>query len=135
LRAETVKGEHRETALRRLADYKATVDRIRARGVRVVPFGDYGFPGRPHGHNARDLRYFVDYLGFTPHQVLSAATRSGGEMMARDRYGAIAPGYVADVLLVRGDPASDVRALEDAANLLLIMQAGRVHKAALPIPA
>jgi imidazolonepropionase-like amidohydrolase len=129
LRAETANGATRETAERRLSAYRETVDRIRARGVRVVPFGDYGFPGRPHGHNARDLGYFVRYLGFRPAEVLAAATKWGGELMARDRYGLIAPGYVADLLLVDGDPTADVRVLEDPAKLLAIVQAGAFRKA------
>jgi imidazolonepropionase-like amidohydrolase len=125
LRAETANGATREAAEQRLIAYKATVDRIRSRGVRVVPFGDYGFPGRPHGHNARDLGYFVRYLGFRPSEALAAATKWGGEMMGRDRFGCIAPGYVADLLLVDGDPTADVRVLEDPTRLVGVMQAGR----------
>jgi imidazolonepropionase-like amidohydrolase len=125
-------GETRENAKRRLVAYKETIDRIRSRGVRVVPFGDYGFPGRPHGHNARDLGYFVRYLGFTPAEALAAATKWGGEMMGRDRFGLVEPGYVADLLLVDGDPTNDVGVLEDPTRLLTIMQAGAAHKSVVP---
>jgi imidazolonepropionase-like amidohydrolase len=132
LRAEMANGETRENAKRRLVAYKETIDRIRSRGVRVVPFGDYGFPGRPHGHNARDLGYFVRYLGFTPAEALAAATKWGGEMMGRDRFGLVEPGYVADLLLVDGDPTNDVGVLEDPTRLLTIMQAGAAHKSVAP---
>ena len=121
-------GPDRTRSQERLARYRETVDRIRGRGVRVLPFGDYGFPGRPHGHNARDLTYFVKYLGFRPAEVLSAATKSGGELMGRDKIGMVAPGYLADLLLVDGDPLDDVAILEDPAKLTMIMQGGNLHK-------
>jgi len=121
-------GPHRERARERLDRYRETVTRIRARGVRVLPFGDYGFPGRAHGHNARDLGYFVRYLGISPAETLGAATKLGGELMD-ERVGLVAPGYLADLLLVDGDPLADIAVLENPDNLLLIMQGGRLHKA------
>jgi imidazolonepropionase-like amidohydrolase len=133
LRLDTATGKARERVARRLVAYKETVSRIRARGVRVLPFGDYGFPGRPHGHNARDLSYFVQELGFSAGEVLSAATKGGGELMGRDRYGLVASGFVADLLLVDGDPTNDVRLLENAANLSVIMKAGTFHKSCVPV--
>jgi imidazolonepropionase-like amidohydrolase len=125
MRADQATGELQVQSIARLAAYKSTVDRIRARGVPIVPFGDYGFPGRPHGMNARDLDYFVRYLGFTPAEALTAATSIGGTLMGRDKIGRIASGYVADVLLLARDPLSDVRVLEDRATFALIMKDGR----------
>jgi hypothetical protein len=49
------------------------------RGIVVLPGGDYGFAWTPHGTYARNLKHFVDLLGFTPHKAVIAATRwSGG---------------------------------------------------------
>ena len=45
------------------------------RGVRVLPGGDYGFAFTPHCQNARDLEFFVKYLGFTPAEAIRCATR------------------------------------------------------------
>ncbi len=119
----------RERSFARLERYRETVARLRGRGLRVLPFGDYGFPGRPHGHNARDLDFFVRYLGFRPTEVLSAATQLGGEQMGGEPVGLIAPSFLADLLLVDGDPVDDVRILQDRANFRLIMQGGNVHHA------
>jgi imidazolonepropionase-like amidohydrolase len=124
MRADQAAGDLQVQSIARLAAYKNTVDRIRARGVPIVPFGDYGFPGRPHGMNARDLDYFVRYLGFTPAETLAAATSVGGTLMGRDKIGRIAPGYVADVLLIERDPLADLRVLEDRATFALIMKDG-----------
>jgi imidazolonepropionase-like amidohydrolase len=47
------------------------------RGIRVLPGGDYGFAWAPHGENAKDLEYFVKYLGMTPMEALISCTRWG----------------------------------------------------------
>ena len=106
-----------------------TVGRIRKRGIRVLPGGDYGFAWNPHGTYARDLLLFVDVLGFTPMETLVAATRMGGEIMGRPtELGQIKPGFLADLLLVDGDPLTDIKRLQDRDALLVIMKDGRLHK-------
>src|SRR5690606_15923581 len=52
--------------------------KLKARGVRILPGGDYGFPYNPVGRNARDLDLFVRLLGFSATEALVAATRHGG---------------------------------------------------------
>jgi imidazolonepropionase-like amidohydrolase len=107
-----------------------TMGRMRKRGIRVLPGGDYGFAWNPHGTYARDLLLFVDLLGFTPMETLVAATKLGGEIMGRGHeLGQIKPGFLADLLLVDGDPLTDVKRLQNLDALLLIMQDGRLHKA------
>ena len=48
--------------------------------------------------------------------------------------GQVKPGYLADLLLVEGDPTKDVRLLQDAANIKMIMLGGRMHKSPVPEP-
>lgn len=103
---------------------------LKRRGVRVLPGGDYGFMWNPHGNNARDLTYFVDLLGFTPMEAIVGATRMGGEIMAMGaELGQVKKGFLADLLLVDGNPLLDVRMLEDRDRLLAIMKDGAFHKA------
>jgi imidazolonepropionase-like amidohydrolase len=97
------------------------------RGIRVLPGGDYGFPYNPIGRNARDLELFVKLFGFTPIEALVAATRYGGALMDLP-IGEIKPGMLADLLLVEGDPTSDVTVLQNKNNLRAIMQDGRFFK-------
>lgn len=107
-----------------------TFGRMRKRGIRVLPGGDYGFAWNPHGTYARDLLLFVDVLGFTPMETLVAATRLGGEIMGMgEELGQVKPGYLADLLLVDGDPLADIKRLQDPDALLAIMKDGRLHKA------
>ena len=94
--------------------------KMRKRGIRVLPGGDYGFPYNPVGRNARDLQLFVDLLGFTRTEALVAATRYGGELMDMD-VGVIAPGKLADILLVTGDPTADVTILQDKRRIPVVM--------------
>jgi imidazolonepropionase-like amidohydrolase len=104
---------------------------MKKRGIRVLPGGDYGFPYNPIGRNARDLQLFVELLGYTPIEALVAATKLGGELMGHgDRLGQIKPGYLADLLVVDGDPTRDVRVLQDHAKLAMIMKDGTFHKRA-----
>lgn len=113
-----------------VANAKRLVPELRRRGVRVLPGGDYGFPFNPNGRNARDLQHFVDMFGCTPAEALVAATKLGGELMGMGHeLGLVKPGYLADLLLVDGDPTTDVAILQDKDQLAMIMQSGRLHKA------
>jgi imidazolonepropionase-like amidohydrolase len=107
----------------------AVYPEIRKRGIRALPGGDYGFPNNPIGRNARDLELFTGVLGYTPLEALTAATKYGGQLMGLgDQLGLLAPGYLADILVVRGNPADDVRILQDPGNLTYIFQSGRLYK-------
>ena len=97
-------------------------------GVRVLPGGDYGFAWNRIGTNARDLEHFVRLLGMTPLESIRAATQWGGQIMRRKDLGLIKPGFLADLLLVDGDPSADIRLLQDAARLIGIMKDGVFHK-------
>lgn len=120
-------GEMRQTE----ASIKRVAPELKARGVRLVPGGDYGFAFNPIGKNARDLRLFVEWFGFSPAEALRSATQYGGQLMNMgDELGLIKEGYLADLLLVEGDPLADIGVLEDQANLSVIIKDGRFHKLA-----
>ncbi len=106
---------------------------MRRRGIRVVIGGDYGFPNNPIGRQARDLELFVSELGYTPAEALRCATQYGGELMGLE-VGLLQPGYLADLLVVRGDPTEDVKILQDRANLRVIMKGGSFHERAVDLP-
>jgi imidazolonepropionase-like amidohydrolase len=102
--------------------------KLKKRGVRVLPGGDYGFPYNPVGRNARDLDLFVRLLGFSPVEALVAATKHGGELMAME-VGQIKAGMLADLLLIDGDPTADITILQDKAKMPVVMKDGRFHRA------
>lgn len=109
-----------------------TYQKMRKRGIRVMPGGDYGFIWNPIGTNARDFELFVDLFGYTPAETLSAATMLGGQIMNIPDLGLVKDGYLADLLLVDGDPVEDLRLLQEESNLLMIMKDGQYHKPPRP---
>jgi imidazolonepropionase-like amidohydrolase len=111
-----------ETGIRNMKELKR-------RGVRILPGGDYGFAWNPIGTNARDIEHFVNLLGFSPMEAILAATKLGGEiMMMETELGHVKPGFLADLILVDGNPLANVAILQDANKLLAIMKDGVFHK-------
>ncbi|WP_330309480.1 MULTISPECIES: amidohydrolase family protein [unclassified Streptomyces] len=109
---------------------RQVVPELVRRGIRVVPGGDYGFAWNPVGRNLRDLELFVEWFGFTPAEALRAATQYGGQIMdMEDELGLIREGFLADLVLVDGDPLTDIRILQDRDRLVAIMKDGVLHKA------
>jgi imidazolonepropionase-like amidohydrolase len=116
------------SAAERLELEATLVPKLKQHGVRILIGGDYGFPFNPHGTEARDLAHFVDLFGFTPAEALRAATMYGGELMNL-KVGLVREGYLADLILVDGDPTQDVSILQDKKRLKMIMKGGKLHKA------
>jgi imidazolonepropionase-like amidohydrolase len=103
---------------------------LRRRGVRILPGGDYGFAWTPHGTNAKDLEYFVKYVGMSPMEALLSATAWGGPMMRMGKVlGYIREGCLADILLIDGDPLADITVLQDKARIMAVMKDGEFHRA------
>ena len=117
----------KKSAAERMELESKLVPALKARGMRILIGGDYGFPFNPIGRNARDLEIFVDHFGYTPPEALKAATALGGELMGFE-VGRIKEGWLADLLLVDGDPTQDVRVLQDKSKLVMIMKGGILYK-------
>ena len=84
----------------------------------------------PHGTNAKDLEYFVKYIGMSPMDALLSATREGGKIMMRPHeLGQIRENFLADLLLVDGNPLDNLKLITDPArNFVVIMKDGTVYK-------
>lgn len=101
-------------------------------GGRVGMGGDYGFAWNPHGTYAKELSFFVQYVGFTPMETLVCATRTGAEILGRsDEIGTVEPGKLADLLVVDGDVLADISVLEDRSRFLAVMQGGVIKSGRL----
>ena len=106
-----------------------TMKKMHRRGIRVLPGGDYGFAWTPHGTNAKDFEYFVDMIGMSPMETLLRATKHGGEIMGRpNELGQLKPGYLADIILVDGDPIANIRILQDRKRILAVMKDGEFFR-------
>ena len=88
---------------------KRTVSAAIERGVKVACGTDA--PAIPHGRNAKELIALVD-RGMTPAQALRAATTVAADLIDVQDRGRLAPGLLADVIAVEGDPLADITATE-----------------------
>ena len=96
-------------------------------GGRLGMGGDYGFAWNPHGDYAKELTFFVHYVGFTPLETITCATKTGAEIMGRGHeFGTVEAGKLADLLVVDGDVLADIALLEDRSRFIAVMQGGVV---------
>jgi imidazolonepropionase-like amidohydrolase len=100
-------------------------------GVRLCVGDDYGVLQMPHGEYAKELAVYVEHAGIDPLEVIRWATRNGGALMGRDDLGRIAPGMLADLVVLDGDPSQDIRVLDDPARILAVIKGGRVEHGSL----
>jgi imidazolonepropionase-like amidohydrolase len=76
------------------------------------------------GENTRELGWFVE-AGMTPAQAIETATTHAAELLGMaHRLGRIAPGYLADIVAVEGDPLRDINVVID--RVRWVMKGGRV---------
>jgi len=75
-----------------------------------------------HGGNARELVWMVK-LGMSPAAALRAATSANAELLGVADRGALAPGLLADVVAVPGDPLKDIAAM---LHVSWVMKGGQV---------
>lgn len=84
-------------------------------GVRLLVGSDYIFAG---SDVHREMQQFVQ-AGLTPAETLRAAITSPAEYFdLQQSHGAVLPGYVADLVLLEGDPLADIRNTEHIAAVI-----------------
>ena len=101
---------------------RAMLGKAIAAGVKIACGTDA--PAIPHGENAKELWAMVD-RGMTPMQALRAATVMSAELIGVDDRGRLAPGLLADIIAVPGDPSEDITTTQD---VRFVMKGGRVYK-------
>jgi imidazolonepropionase-like amidohydrolase len=76
----------------------------------------------PHGENAKEFAIYVK-LGMSPLDALRSATVNGADLLGKDDRGTLAPGKLADIIAVAGNPLADITATE---RPRFVMLGGRV---------
>ena len=87
-------------------------------GIPIVMGTDAGNIGTLHGPSVFREMALMREAGLTPLQVLRSATTNGARAMGRDDLGAIAPGKLADLVLLDADPLADVANLSHAHRVI-----------------
>lgn len=114
---DPMKEKGRDEGMKQEYDTAVTALRkAREAGVPMPTGTDSGFAITPYGEwHARELEIYVDDLGFSPIEAIRSATSVSAKLVRpKDRVGVLAPGYAADLLVLRSDPTRDVSVLLDA---------------------
>ncbi|MFF0497236.1 amidohydrolase family protein [Nocardia aobensis] len=90
-------------------------------GVRIAVGTDA--PAIPHGRNADELVALVE-RGLKPIDVLRAGTVAAAELIDADDRGRLAPGLLADIIGVPGNPVDDITVTQD---VRFVMKGGKVY--------
>jgi imidazolonepropionase-like amidohydrolase len=102
---------------------RAMLPKAIAAGVKIACGTDA--PAIPHGQNAKEIVALVQ-RGMTPMQALYAATVTSAELIEMDNeLGRLAPGYLADIVAVPGDPSQDITTTLD---VRFVMKDGTIYK-------
>jgi imidazolonepropionase-like amidohydrolase len=101
-------------------------------GVPMMAGSDTGFAVTPYGEwHARELEIFVNDLGFTPVEALTAATRTNARFLAdSERVGRLEAGRCADFIALDGSPIEDISMLLDKSRIHAVHLGGK--RMALP---
>ncbi|WP_174856184.1 metal-dependent hydrolase family protein [Streptomyces otsuchiensis] len=95
-------------------------------GVRVAMGTDAGLTP-DHGTNLRELELLVRFAGLTPLRAITAGTRDAAELCGlSDTVGTVEAGKLADLVITGADPLSDIAALADPRQVLVVVKDGRV---------
>ena len=89
-------------------------------GVTILAGGDVGVFA--HGDNVRELEMMVQY-GMSVSQVLRSVTSVNAKVFHLENLGRIKENYLADIIVVNGDPSVSVSALR---NVLMVMKDGEI---------
>ncbi|HUJ64028.1 MAG TPA: amidohydrolase family protein [Acidimicrobiales bacterium] len=98
--------------------------KVHAAGIKILSGGDFGHQWTRHGTYAAELERYVELLGISPVEAIHTATRNV-ESLVGLRVGQIRAGYLADILIVDGDPTEDITILQAAERRLAVMKDGQ----------
>lgn len=105
-----------------LRSYKQNFLTFANTGVTILAGTDLVFEGAPAAPVSEELRCMVE-LGLPPVRAIATATGNSARVLGlAGEIGALVEGALADILVVEGDAAADIRALADVRD---VYQAGR----------
>lgn len=105
-------------------------------GVTILTGSETGFAVTPIGEwHARELEMLVEYVGMSPLESITCATSNGAFAMRMEgKLGTVAPGMLADVLVIDGNPLADIKILQDKTRISEVISRGKRIDLVTPIP-
>ena len=124
------KGGMAEYAIRKTREvieaHSDSISRAHQAGVKIAMGTDAGV--MPHGTNLRELGLMVN-IGMTPMETIVATTKTAAECLGwQDQVGTVEVGKLADLVIVKTNPLRDIRSLENADHIVLVMKDGKIVK-------
>jgi imidazolonepropionase-like amidohydrolase len=105
-------------------EYKA-LNKALKKGLKIVLDTDSGcFPWSVN--QAKEFEYLVKKAGFSPMDAIKAGTSVAAELLGQAAsIGHLAPGMLADIVAVLGDPLKDITALQP---VMFVMKDGQIFR-------
>ncbi len=114
------RGAASEMRIRRWSYLMANIAALREAGVWFGTGTDAGEPGTPHGKSTLHEMELLVKGGLSPMEALTAATANAARALRVDKdRGTIAPGKLADLVLVEGAPFRDIADIEKTRRVFL----------------
>jgi len=98
-------------------------------GVKIATGTDFCGGPLKHGDNALELKLFTEKLGMRPEEALVAATKVAAEAVGLEgKVGTLEKGKLADLIVVNGNPLTDINVLLNPNNVVMVMKEGNIVK-------
>ncbi len=98
--------------------------KLNAAGIKILAGGDFGHQWTHHGTYAAELQRYVELADMAPIQAIHTATRNAGPLVGLD-VGQVREGYLADLLVLDGDPTVDISLLQRPERRRAVLKDGR----------
>ena len=111
-----------------LPSWVRSLKRAKKHGVKILLGTDaWADSATPYGEfNISEIKLLVDVLEMTPLEAITAATKHGAEACGiGDKVGTVEKGKLADLLVVKKDPVSDIEVLLDKDNVRFVIKDGK----------
>lgn len=122
--SDSALAERTARTARSLVQAQANLKRVHEAGIPIALGTDAGNPLTLHGASVFMELEAMQASGLAPRDVLAAATANAARALGLDSTGTVAPGSVADLLVLDADPLADVRNVRDIA---LVVRRGEIY--------
>jgi imidazolonepropionase-like amidohydrolase len=119
-----------------LSDFRVMCDvlpKADEAGVNIVTGDDYGVWPLKHGDYSDELPCYVLNADIGPLTVIRWATKNGGRMTGIRDLGTLQPGRIADLIVVKGNPADDISILTIPERIVSVFKSGALVSGAVPV--
>jgi imidazolonepropionase-like amidohydrolase len=120
---------------REITDSIETMKKAHKAGVPLLCGSEAGFSMVPYGEwHYREMEVFVRYFGLSNLEAIQCATQKGAVALRKEgEVGVVAPGYLADLICVEGDPSQDVTILGETDRIKHVFVGGEMRDLS-PLP-